>query len=223
MPSRIVLVRHGETEWSRTGQHTGNTDIPLTEAGRQGARQLGSRLQHEPWASALSNAVVCTSPLARASETASLAGFGEQVEQWDALREWDYGDYEGLTTPQIHERHSGWMVWRDGAPHGETVRQLTERADTVVTWALELFGVRGGKPGEVRHEERVARTAAPGRNVLLFGHGHMLRAVAARWMGLDLTAALHLRLSPASVSLLSWEHGVPALGVWNDVAHTEQW
>jgi probable phosphoglycerate mutase len=196
--ARVLLARHGQTEWSTTGRHTGTTDIPLLEAGRDAAVRLGERLRRAPW-DGLPDAEVRTSPLRRASETCELAGFGDRAQSWDALREWDYGDYEGLTTPQISERNGrDWVIWRDGVAGGESLRELSARADQVVEWA---------------------RSAD--RDVLLFAHRHLLRANGARWLGLDPAFAAHLGLSPASLSVLGWAYGEPALTRWNDQGHLD--
>jgi probable phosphoglycerate mutase len=193
----MLLVRHGRTAWSLSGQHTGRTDIPLLEEGRADAKALGERLHGAPW-SGLRGAEIRTSPLARAAETCELAGFGERAAGWDALMEFDYGAYEGLTPAQIAERRPGWFIWRDGVPEGETLAQVAARADEVVAWA---------------------RSAD--RDVLVFAHGHILRAIGARWLGEDVSFASRIRLAPASVSVLGWAYGAPAIEVWNDTAHLE--
>src|SRR5947209_1252420 len=153
MPQQIVLVRHGETEWSATGKHTSRTDLSLTEAGRERALALTSELAG--W----SFTRVVTSPLKRARETCELAGFGGAAELDDDLREWDYGEYEGLTTPEIRSENDGWNLWRDGCPGGEMPDQVGHRADR----ALERLRAAGG-------------------DVLVFAHGHILRVVTARWL-----------------------------------------
>jgi probable phosphoglycerate mutase len=209
MASRILLVRHGETAWSQIGRHTGRTDLPLLDEGRAAARRLGARLASDYWRPRLDGLVVRTSPLLRATETCELAGFGERAEPWDDLMEWDYGAYEGLTPQQIRERRPGWLIWRDGVPDGETLAQVSARADRVVNWSR---GVEDSTDDQL---------AGEGRDVLLFAHGHLLRVLACRWMGLDAASALHFRLSPTSLSVLSWEHGVPAMETWNDTAHLE--
>ncbi|WP_016908550.1 histidine phosphatase family protein [Streptomyces xiaopingdaonensis] len=197
MAPRILLVRHGQTEWSISGQHTGRTDIPLLDTGRAMAKLLRDRLQRAPW-NGLPGAEVCTSPLSRARETCELAGFPD-AEEWDALREWDYGEYEGLTPAQIKERAGDdWFIWRDGVPGGEALSEVAARADRVVTWA---------------------RSAD--RDVLVFGHGHILRVLGARWLGLDPAFAARLRLDPASLSVLGWAYGDPAVERWNDAGHLE--
>ncbi|MFJ2111368.1 MULTISPECIES: histidine phosphatase family protein [unclassified Streptomyces] len=195
MAPRILLARHGQTSWSRSGQHTGRTDIPLLEEGRQGAKSLGERLHRAPW-SGLAGAEIRTSPLSRASETCALAGFGERAEPWDALMEFDYGAYEGLTPAQIKADRPDWLIWRDGVPDGETLEQLAARADEVVAWA---------------------RSAD--RDVLVFAHGHILRAIGARWLGEDIAFAARIRLDPTSLSVLNWAYGMPAIQVWNDTGH----
>jgi len=185
----VVLVRHAETEWTLSGQHTGTTDIALTEAGREAAVVLGRRLR------AWSFQTVLSSPLARALETCRLAGVAESPQQRDELVEWDYGDYEGLTTPQIRERREGWNLWRDGAPAGETAQDVGRRADRVIA---ELVG----------HE----------RDSAVFAHGHILRVLAARWLGLGPEYGALLALSPGSISVLGHEREQRVLRLWNDEA-----
>ncbi|MEE4542136.1 histidine phosphatase family protein [Streptomyces sp. V4-01] len=197
MAPRIHLVRHGQTEWSRLGRHTGRTDIPLTEEGRRTALLLGDRLAAAPW-NGLPDVEIRTSPLLRAADTAQLAGFGPRAKEWDALLEWDYGDYEGLTPAQLQERAPGFHIWRDGVPGGEPLAEVAARADEVVGWA---------------------RSAE--RDVLVFAHGHFLRTLGARWLGLDPAFAAALRLDPASLSVLGWAYGQPAVERWNDTAHLE--
>jgi probable phosphoglycerate mutase len=193
---RILLVRHGQTEWSRTGRHTGRTDVPLTDEGRRTALLLGERLARAPW-NGLPDAEVRTSPLLRAADTAGLAGFG-RAKEWDALLEWDYGQYEGLTPAELQDLRPGFHIWRDGVPGGETLAAVAERADDVIAWA-------GTAP----------------RDVLVFAHGHFLRVLGARWLGLDPAFASALRLDPASLSILGWAYGAPALERWNDTGHLE--
>ncbi|MFD7168596.1 histidine phosphatase family protein [Streptomyces violascens] len=195
---RILLARHGQTEWSLAGKHTGRTDIPLLEEGRRGAKLLGERLHREPWGG-LPDVEVRTSPLVRASETCELAGFGERAEPWDALMEYDYGAYEGMAPPEIQALRPGWFIWRDGVPDGETLAQVSARADEVVAWA---------------------RSA--GRDVLVFAHGHILRSIAARWLGEDISFAARIRLDPTSLSVLGWAYGDPAVERWNDTGHLER-
>ncbi|MDX2606363.1 histidine phosphatase family protein [Streptomyces caniscabiei] len=195
MAPRILLARHGQTEWSLLGKHTGRTDIPLLEEGRRGAKLLGERLHRAPL-DGLPGVDVRTSPLSRARETCDLAGFGDRATEWDMLMEVDYGAYEGLTPAEIQAFRPGWLMWRDGVPDGENLEQLSARADEVVAWA---------------------RSAE--RDVLVFAHGHVLRSIAARWLGLDLGFAARVRLNPTSLSVLGWAYGDPAIESWNDTGH----
>ncbi len=188
-PARLWLVRHGETEWARLGRHTGRTDIPLTELGRAQARALATRLDGHAFT------LVLSSPLSRAMETAQLAGFGEQVKSSDDLLEWDYGDDEGLTTPEIREDRPGWTVWREGPAGGETADDVATRVDRVIA--------------------RV-RAGSGGGDALAFAHGHVLRALAARWLGLPPGDGRLLALSTATLSILGWERETPVIERWND-------
>ncbi|MFD1831766.1 MULTISPECIES: histidine phosphatase family protein [Streptomyces] len=198
MTARVLLVRHGQTEWSRSGQHTGRTDVPLLEEGRRAARALGERLARAPW-NGLPGAEVRTSPLSRARETCDLAGLGDRAADWDALMEWDYGAYEGLSAPAIRERAGEeWLIWRDGVVGGERLEEVAARADEVVAWA---------------------RSAD--RDTVVFAHGHVLRVLGARWLGLDPSFAARLRLDPGSLSVLGWAYGEPAIESWNDRGHLE--
>jgi broad specificity phosphatase PhoE len=181
----IVLVRHGETEWSRDGKHTGNTDVPLTERGREQAAALGAALEGRSFGRVL------TSPLSRAADTASLAGFGA-AEPRDELREWDYGAYEGRKTAEIREERPGWTLWADGVPDGETAAEVAARVDAVLA---ELRTVEGA--------------------ALVFAHGHLLRVLAVRWIGLEPGAGRLLALDPATVSVLGYERETPVIRVWN--------
>ena len=181
-----MLVRHGETEWSLSGQHTSRTDLELLDVGRERAEAVGSELAGRTFAA------VFSSPLRRALDTCRLAGFGDQVQVIDDLREWDYGEYEGLTTPQIRESRPDWNLWRDGCPGGETPAQVQERADRV------LERVRG-----------------VGGDALLFAHGHILRVIAARWMGLGEDGGARLALSAGAVSVLGFERETQVLARWN--------
>ena len=198
MAPRILLARHGQTEWSLSGKHTGRTDVPLLEEGRRGAKLLGERLHRAPF-DGLADVEVRTSPLLRARETCELAGFGERAVVWDALMEWDYGAYEGLTPDDIQAARPGWLIWRDGVPEGETLAQLSDRADEIVEWA---------------------RSAD--RDVLVFAHGHILRSIGARWLGEDVSFASRIRLDPTSLSVLGWAYDAPAIERWNDTGHLEQ-
>ncbi|GAA4918454.1 histidine phosphatase family protein [Streptomyces coeruleoprunus] len=197
MAPRILLARHGQTEWSLLGRHTGRTDIPLLDEGREGAKLLGERLHRSRWAG-LDGFEIRTSPLARARETCELAGFGERAQPWDTLMEWDYGAYEGMTPAEIQAIRPGWFIWRDGVPEGESLEQLSARADEVVAWA---------------------RSAD--RDVLVFAHGHILRSIAARWLGEHVSFAARIRLDPTSLSALGWAYGAPAIERWNDTGHLE--
>ena len=181
-----MLVRHGETEWSRAGKHTGRTDVPLTDRGREQALAVGKALRGREFA------LVLTSPLQRAAETCRLAGFGDQAQERDDLVEWDYGAYEGRTTEEIRKERPGWLVWDDELPGGETLAQVGVRADRVIA--------------EVR--------AAEG-DALLFAHGHVLRILAARWLGLEPRAGRLFALDPATLSTLGYEHETAVLRVWN--------
>jgi probable phosphoglycerate mutase len=185
-PLRLVLVRHGETEWSRDGRHTGSTDIALTERGVAQAERIRSQLADFEIARVLS------SPISRALETCRLAGFGDRVETREELREWDYGDYEGVTTAEIHARRPGWVLWRDGCPNGEQPADVGARAD-------RLLGELAGSSGDVA----------------LFGHGHMLRVVCARWLELPPAEGARFVLETATLSVLGREHDWHAIRVWN--------
>ncbi|WP_250298589.1 MULTISPECIES: histidine phosphatase family protein [unclassified Streptomyces] len=198
MAPRMLLARHGQTAWSLSGKHTGRTDIPLLDEGRQGAKLLGERLHRPPW-DAVPGAEVLTSPLVRASETCALAGFADRAEEWDALLEWNYGAYEGLTPAEIQTIRPGWFIWRDGVPEGESVADVTARADSVIE-----------------------RIRSADRDVLVFAHGHILRALAARWLGYDLTFGARVRLAPTSLSVLGWAYDAPAVERWNDTGHLER-
>ena len=185
----VVLVRHGQTEWSLSGQHTGTTDIPLTEQGRRHAEALGARLAGWRFERVLS------SPLARALDTCRLAGMGDRAEVTDDLREWDYGEYEGRRTLDIREERPGWGLWVDGVPGGETVDEVGRRADRVIE--------------TVRHADG---------DVALFAHGHVLRVLAARWVGLPPDHGRLLALSTASISVLGWERETAVVERWNETA-----
>ncbi|MFJ7197459.1 MULTISPECIES: histidine phosphatase family protein [unclassified Streptomyces] len=198
MAPRILLARHGQTEWSVKGNHTGRTDIPLLDTGRAGAKLLGERLRRGPWAE-LPGLEVRTSPLLRARETCEIAGFADRAEPWDALVEWDYGAYEGMTPAEIKAIRPDWFIWRDGVPQGETLAELSARADEIVEWA---------------------RSAD--RDVLVFAHGHILRALGARWLGEDVSFAARIRLDPTSLSVLGWAYGAPAIERWNDTGHLDR-
>jgi broad specificity phosphatase PhoE len=185
MVDEVWLVRHGETEWSRNGRHTSTTDLPLTDDGQKVAEGLRDRL------AATAFSLVLTSPRTRARETARLAGHGD-AEVDDDLVEWDYGDLEGLTTEQIRTTYPGWTIWDGPVPGGESAQQVATRLDRVV-----------------------ARCRAVEGRVLLFGHGHCLRALAARWLDLPVTQGCHLRLDTATTSVLGWERDTPVVARWN--------
>ena len=192
MLSHIYLVRHGETAWSLSGQHTGRTDIPLTELGEQDARKLAERLR------AVKFSRVFTSSLQRARRTCELAGLGDIAEIKPALAEWDYGDYEGQRPVDIRKARPDWNVFRDRCPGGESPAQVSERADQVIARLRTLEG-----------------------NIAIFSHGHFGRILAARWIGLETRQAQNLLLSTASISILGYEHNVaevPAIVLWNAVS-----
>jgi len=184
---QVVLVRHGDTEWAVQGRHTGRTDVPLTERGRQQAVSLGRFLQRRQFAKVL------VSPRRRALETCQLAGFGEVAEIRDDLAEWDYGVYEGRTTEDVLTERPGWTLWDDGVPGGEAVEDVGRRADRVIA--------------EVR--------STPD-DVAIFAHGHVLRILAARWVDLAPKDGRLFALDPAGVSVLGYEHTWPVLARWNE-------
>jgi broad specificity phosphatase PhoE len=188
----IYLARHGETAWSLSGQHTGRTDLPLTERGRRNACRLGERLK------GLAFVEVLTSPLQRAARTCELAGFEAAVEVDRDLLEWDYGQYEGLRTAEIHRERPDWQLFRDGCPGGETPDQIGVRANRVVNRVRRIQG-----------------------NVLLFSSGHFLRVLAARWLGLEPGSGRYFLLGTASLSVLGYEHSPsePVIRLWNDTLH----
>jgi broad specificity phosphatase PhoE len=183
---QIVLVRHGETEWSRDLRHTGRSDIPLTEKGREEARALGRALAD--W----SFARVLTSPLGRAAETCRRAGLGDAAERTEALLEWDYGEYEGITTREIRAERPGWFLWRDGCPGGETSDQVGARVDPLIA--------------ELKREEG---------DVAVFAHGHVLRVLAARWLRLPPRDGALFALSTATLSVLGFERETAVITRWN--------
>jgi probable phosphoglycerate mutase len=183
---QVYIIRHGETEWSLSGQHTGITDIPLTENGRNVAKQLEPILAKENFT------MILTSPLERARKTCELAGLGAHAEIDRDLMEWNYGEYEGLTPKQIDAQAPGWMLFRDGCPGGETPEQAGARVDRVIARARAVEG-----------------------HVALFAHGHIFRVFAARWLGLPATAGRHFLLDTATLSILSYYRGIPAVKRWN--------
>ncbi|MDC0710979.1 histidine phosphatase family protein [Stigmatella sp. ncwal1] len=191
--SQIVLVRHGETAWSRSGQHTGRTDIPLLEEGQRMGAALSAPLK------AWHFAAVWTSPLSRARETCALAGYGGAAQMRPELMEWDYGAYEGKTSVEIRSQFPDWTLWRDGVPRGETADQVRARVDPLIAEARQAQG-----------------------HVLLFSHGHLLRVFAARWLDLPLTDGRLFTLSTASISVLGWDGNQPVLVSWNDTTHLRE-
>ena len=186
---RLYLIRHGETEWSLSGQHTGRTDIPLTAHGEAEAREL------RPWLAEIQFASVLTSPRRRARRTCELAGFGTSAEIEPNLSEWDYGDYEGQRSADIRKLRPNWIVFRDGCPHGEMPAEISDRADQLI-----------------------ARLKPLDNNVALFSHGQFGAVLAARWIGLPVIDGQHFSLGPASLSILAHDPGHPevrAIGLWN--------
>ena len=194
----VYLARHGETEWTINHRHTGRTDLPLTERGLRNARSLGERLHGMTFSHATTFSHVFTSPLQRAHRTCELAGFGSRAVVDPDLVEWDYGDYEGLTTAQIRETRPGWQIFRDGCPNGESVAEVAARADRVVGRLRALQG-----------------------DVLLFSSSHFLRVLSARWLGLEASYGRLFYLGTATLSALGYDHGKdePVLRLWNDARH----
>jgi probable phosphoglycerate mutase len=184
--SEIVVVRHGETEWSAASRHTSHTDLPLTERGRERARALAAQLATREFA------LVLCSPLLRARETCELAGFGEVAEICADLHEWDYGEYEGLTTPQIRESNPGWSLWRDGCPGGEFPWRVKERADRVL-----------------------GRLRGAGGDAVAFAHGHILRVLTARWLSMEVSAGARFALAAGGVGVLGYERETEVVTGWN--------
>ena len=183
---QVFLVRHGETEWSLNGRHTGSTDIPLTEHGREVAKLLRPILAKESFALTL------TSPLLRARETCQLAGFEDVAQIEPDLMEWNYGRYEGLTSAQIHATAPGWLLFRDGAPGGEQPDEIGARVDRMIK-----------------------KTRAVNGDVILFAHGHVLRVFAVRWLGFPPSEGQRLLLDTATTNVLSYYRGIPAIKRWN--------
>ncbi len=190
---KAALIRHAETEWSREGRHTGRTDVPLTARGREAARALPERL------AAWHFELVLTSPLARARETCELAGLGDHAQAREELLEWDYGEYEGLTSEQIERLRPGWSLWRDGCPGGERASDVGARADRVLA---VLDGAEGA--------------------VAVFSHGHLLRVLGARWAALDARQGARLGLFTAAICALGYEHGLPIIARWNDTCGSRE-
>ena len=189
---RVWLVRHGETEWARLGRHTGRTDIPLTDTGRDQARALGRRVAGHRFG------LVLTSPLSRAAETARLAGVGERAATLDDLMEWDYGALEGRTTADIRSGMPDWTIWRGPWPDGETADDVGARADRVIA---------------------LIRDSRADGDVLVFAHGHLLRVLAARWIGLAPASGGLFELATATLSILGWDRESPSIELWNEACH----
>jgi probable phosphoglycerate mutase len=187
---RVVVVRHGETTWSATGRHTSRTDLPLTPAGRESAAALQGAL------ATVTFARVFTSPLQRATQTCELVGLGALAEVRPQLREWDYGDYEGLTTAEIRRSAPGWDLWTDGGPGGESPGDVRERVDRLIR---EIRSIDG--------------------DVALFSHGHLSRALAARWIELPVAAGKSFLFTTAAIGVLGWDRGTPVIERWNDDSH----
>lgn len=189
MIARLYLIRHGETTWSKSGQHTSRTDLSLTEAGQAAARKLGERLHPVTFS------FLFSSPRRRTLQTCELAGYAQTAEVDADLAEWDYGDYEGLRSIEISEKRPDWHLFRDGCPNGETPEQVSQRADRFLARLQPLEG-----------------------DVAVFSHGHFGRVLAARWIGLPVLEAQHFFLNPASLSILAFEHHNPAepvIALWN--------
>jgi broad specificity phosphatase PhoE len=184
--NELWLIRHAQTEWAEAGRHTGRTDIPLTDGGRDAARALRERLAGHPFTTVL------VSPLSRARETAELAGLGECAQLREDLLEWDYGDYEGITTPEIREGRPGWYLWDDGVPNGEAAADVAARVDRIIDEVLQLEG-----------------------DVAIVAHGHLLRVLAARWLEQPPAFGGRLVLQTGAVSRLGFEREVRALRAWN--------
>jgi broad specificity phosphatase PhoE len=189
---RVVLVRHGETAWSRVGRHTGRTDLPLLDEGRRQAELVGVRLR------AFSFAQVWCSPLTRARETCVMAGLGEHPNFDADLMEWDYGEYEGRRAVEIREERPSWDLFTDGVPGGETFDDVATRVDRIL-----------------------AQLATAGGDVAVFAHGHLLRVLAAQWLDMGPPLARALLLAPATISVLCHDRGWPVIAVWNDAGHLE--
>ncbi len=185
-PGEVFLIRHGETEWSLSGQHTGNTDIPLTDHGEAAARLLAPVLAERDFS------LVLCSPLQRARRTCELAGLGDQASIDPDLAEWNYGSYEGLTPAAIHGQHPGWLVFRDGCPEGESPAEVGERVDRVIRRVRQNSG-----------------------RVALFAHGHVFRVFVARWIELSPSHGAHFLLDTSTLTILSYYRGMPAVKCWN--------
>jgi probable phosphoglycerate mutase len=186
-PKKIVLIRHGETAWTKTGQHTGiRTDLPLTDRGKEEAKLVGAKLAQFQFTK------VWMSPLRRVTETAQIIGHTEQAQVTEDLLEWDYGDYEGLTTIDIRKQQPGWVLWRDGCPNGEMPADVGRRADNLIATVEQVDG-----------------------DVALYGSGHLLRVLGARWVSFTPAAGQHLMLDTATISVLGFEHEWKVIQAWN--------
>jgi broad specificity phosphatase PhoE len=188
-PPKLWIVRHGETTWARLGKHTSRTDVPLTPRGREEAAAIGREL------AGASFALVLSSPKRRALDTARIAGFGDRVDLTDDLVEWDYGRDEGRTTPEIRAERPGWTIWRDGPEGGETAREVAARVDRLIV-----------------------RVRATEGDALAFAHGHVLRALTARWLGLPVRDGRLFELGTATISVLGWEREQATIERWNVAA-----
>jgi broad specificity phosphatase PhoE len=186
MAENLYVVRHGETEWSASGRHTSATDLPLTQSGRHQASADADKL------SGIGFSTVLCSPLLRARETCRLCGFAQAAELCEELREWNYGEYEGLTSPQIHEQRPGWSLWTDGCPGGESPEQVGARTDRLLK-----------------------RVAAADGDVVCFAHGHILRVLTARWCEMDVSAGARFALVTAGIGVLGHEHATPVISRWS--------
>lgn len=186
MADQVYIARHGATEWSKSGQHTSRTDLPLLPEGRQQALEVGRKL------TGVKFSLVLCSPLLRARETCELAGFGDRAEITEDLLEWDYGEYEGLTTPQIHEANPSWWLWRDGCPGGEAPAAIGTRVDHVLARCAEVSG-----------------------NVVAFAHGHVLRVLTARWLEMDVPAGARFKLEAGSLGVLGHERDTHVVERWS--------
>jgi len=187
---KIYLIRHGETAWTLSGQHTGTTDLPLTENGKKQAHLLAQRLQGLKFQSVL------VSPLQRARETCAIAGFADQAVEDPKLVEWNYGRYEGFTSQEIHQTNPKWNIFLQGAPGGESVADMQHRTEKVLQACAKTQG-----------------------NIAIFSHGHFLRSLAVRYIELAIADGRHLSLFPGSISILAAENNIPAISLWNDISH----
>ena len=200
----IVLARHGETEWSRDLKHTSHTDLPMTEHGREEAQRL------RPAFAGRTFEMVLSSPMQRAVETCRAAGLGDQVETTEDLLEWDYGEYEGITTAEIREERPGWYLWRDGCPGGETAADVGRRVDRVIAQLPALGSPRTAQGGAGR-----GGRFAHGGDAAIFAHGHLLRVLTARWLGLGPESGALFKLDTGTISTLGYERDTRVITGWN--------